>query len=273
MITKVTIFAKVSRTTPIMKKLITSLSIILISFSSYTQMGSLSLTFGLPQNEFRENTDATGFGGDLSLAFPFQKGVPIYLGGDINYMVYGLNSQDHDLTAEIVANGQVIDELIIPLTVTNTNSIFGTHLFMRAVAPFELIQPYAEGLIGFRYISTNTKIIDRSDDRRWADDDDSDVISRKTVLDDWIFSYGYGGGFLIKVGPSVFVDLRADFFKGQRAQYYDGDDTESWTVEFNGDPNNYDRDTVTGDDLSYENQPRESTTDLLVLKFGVAFKI
>ncbi|MEP0984773.1 hypothetical protein [Ekhidna sp.] len=249
------------------------LSALLLTNLCFAQMGSLSLTFGLPQNDFRENTDATGFGGDLSFAFPFQKGTPIYLGADINYMVYGLNSQDHDLTADIVANGQLIDQLIIPLRVTNTNSIFGTHLFMRAVAPFELIQPYVEGLIGFRYISTNTKIIDRSVDGRWSDDDDDNVISRKTVLDDWIFSYGYGGGFLIKVGPSVFIDLRADFFKGQRARYYDGDDTSAWTVEFNGDPGTYDRNTVSGDNLSYENQPRESTTDLLVLKFGVAFKI
>ncbi|WP_420317723.1 hypothetical protein [Ekhidna sp.] len=256
-----------------MKKLITSLLIILITGSSFAQMGSLSLAFGLPQNEFRENTDATGFGGDLSFAFPFQKGTPIYLGGDINYMVYGLNSRDYDLSADIVANGQIIDQLVIPLRVTNTNSIFGTHLFMRAVAPFELIQPYVEGLIGFRYISTNTKIIDRSDDQQWADDDDSDVITRKTVLDDWIFSYGYGGGFLIKIGPSVFIDLRADFFKGQRTKYFDGDDTSSWTIEFNGDPNSYDRETVSGDNLSYETDPRESTTDLLVLKFGVAFKI
>ncbi|WP_425392860.1 hypothetical protein [Ekhidna sp.] len=256
-----------------MKKNLLTLTFLFTAVSLFAQMGSLSLAFGLPQNDFRENTDATGFGGDLSFAFPFQKGTPIYLGGDINYMVYGLNSTDHDLTADIVANGQLIDQLVIPLRVTNTNSIFGTHLFMRAVAPFELIQPYAEGLIGFRYISTNTKIVDRSDDGRWSDDDDDNVISRKTVLDDWIFSYGYGGGFLIKVGPSVFIDLRANFFKGQRAQYYDGDDTSSWTVEFNGDPNSYDRETVSGDNLSYENRPRESTTDLLVLKFGVAFKM
>lgn len=259
-------------TTTQMKKLSLTLLFSLFTLASFSQMGSLALTFGLPQNDFKQNTDAVGFGGDLSFAFPFQKGVPIYLGGDINYMVYGRNAEDQDLTAEIVANGQVIDELIIPLRIVNTNSIFGTHLFMRAVAPFELIQPYVEGLIGFRYISTNTKILDRSPDGRWSDDDDDDnVISRKTVLDDWIFSYGYGGGFMIKVGPGVFVDLRADFFKGQRAQFYDGNDTESWTVEFTGD--NYDSDTVSGDQLSYENRPRESTTDLLVLKFGVAFKI
>lgn len=57
------------------------------------------------------------------------------------------------------------------------------------------------------------------------------------------------------------------------AQYYDGDDTESWTVEFTGSSEDYDRDNLSPGDLAYENQPRESTTDLLMLKFGIAFKL
>ncbi|WP_424962215.1 hypothetical protein [Ekhidna sp.] len=255
-----------------MKKHLLTSTFIMLSFCTMAQWGSFDLTFGLPRNEFRENTDATGFGADLSFGIPFQKGFPVSFGLDLNYIVYGRNTQDENLTAEIVANGQVIDQLNIPLRIVNTNSIFGTHALIRAQAPFEMVQPYIEGLIGFRYISTNTKILDRSDDRRYAEDEDSDVISRKTVLDDWIFSYGWGGGFMIKVGPKFFVDIRADYFKGERAQYYDGDDTESWTVEFTGSSENYDRDNLAPGDLAYENQPRESTTDLLMLKFGVAFK-
>lgn len=254
-----------------MKKLLLTTFLAFGSFFCFSQMGTLALSVGIPQNSFRENTDAVGAGFDLSLAFPFQKGVPIYLGGDINYMVYGRNSSDEDLSAEIRdSNGNLIDELIIPLRIVNTNSIFGTHAFMRAVAPFELIQPYVEGLVGFRYISTSTKILDRSDDGRYSEEEDSNVISRKTVLDDWIFSYGYGGGFLIKIGQNGYLNLRADYFKGQRAEYYDGDDTESWNVEFTGA--NYDRDNVEGGDFQYETEPRESTTDLLTIKIGIAFK-
>jgi len=260
-----------------MKKSLLSLLLIAIGYSTvYAQMGSLGFSLGLPQNDFKENTDATGFGGDFSLAFPFQKGVPIYLGLDINYMVYGSNSQNLDLSAEVRdQNGALLAELPIPLRLVNTNSIFGTHAFVRAIAPFELIQPYAEGLFGFRYISTSTKLLDRSDERRWArDPDESNLISRQTVLDDWILSYGFGGGFLIKLGPSVFLDLRADFFKGQRAEYFDGDDTESWTVNLSGlnpvEPNPED---IDGENLNLDSTPRESTTDLLVIKFGVAFKI
>ncbi len=235
-------------------------------------MGSIGFSLGLPQGDFKENTDATGFGGDLSIAFPFQKGTPVYLGLDINYMIYGRNAQNHDLFATINdQNGNELARLDIPLRVVNTNSIFGTHAFVRGVIPLEMIQPYGEALFGFRYISTNTKILDRSDDRRWATEDDSDVISRETVLDDWILSYGFGGGFLIKIAPKAFIDLRVNYFKGQRAEYYDGSDTESWDVTFSG--TNFDEATVSGDDLTFDTSARESTTDLLVIKFGVAFKI
>ncbi|MFK7953249.1 MAG: hypothetical protein AB8B73_10425 [Ekhidna sp.] len=262
-----------------MKKLSLTSIFSLLVLMCFSQMGSLALSVGVPQNSFRENTDATGVGFDLSLAFPFQKSVPIYLGLDINYMVYGFNSENLDLSADIVAqDGTLIASLPIPLRVVNTNSIFGTHAFLRAVAPFDLIQPYAEGLVGFRYISTNTKIEDRSDELRWAEDpDESNLISRTTVLDDWIFSYGFGGGFMIKIGRNAFIDLRANYFKGQRAQYFDGTDTESWEVSITdiGDISGQDDpqiDDIGGDNLALGSRPRESTTDLLTIKVGIAFK-
>lgn len=254
-----------------MKKII----FILFTFgilSAEAQHASLAFSLGLPQNDFKENTDATGFGLDLSVAFPFQQDVPIYAGIDINYMIYGLNAQNLDLAAEVRGpGGDLLATLPIPLRLVNTNSIFGTHAFVRFVAPFESIKPYGEALFGFRYISTSTKIKDRSNDRRWArDPDDSDLISRETVLDDWILSYGFGGGFLINLGGGFNLDLRADFFKGQRAKYFDGEDTESWTVTFS-DIGGVAPDDIDGDNLNLETVPRESTTDMLVIKFGVAY--
>ena len=255
-----------------MQKLLLYFTLVSSFLFTKGQIGSLSLSIGVPQNDFRENTDAVGFGGDLSLAFPFQKGFPVYLGVDVNYMVYGSNSRNEDLSASINnQDGIELARIDIPLRIINTNSIFGTHLFFRAQAPFQNIQPYAEILGGFRYISTNTKIKDRSSDNRWASEEDSDVIARVTVLDDWILSYGFGGGLFIEVGPGFYVDLRANFFRGQRAEYYDGSDTESWEVTFSG--SNFDDATVTGDDLLYDTEPRESTTDLLVIKLGIGFKI
>ena len=274
MIGKVTIFANVSRTALNMKNYLLISLLSLISICSFGQMGSLGFSLGLPQNDFKENTDATGFGGDLSITFPFQKGTPIYLGLDINYMIYGRNAQNLDLSANVTAqSGAVLATLDVPLRLVNTNSLFGTHAFVRGILPLENIQPYGEVLFGFRYISTSTKIKDRSTNRRWASDpDDSDLISRETVLDDWILSYGFGGGFLIKIAPKAFIDLRVNYFQGQRAEYFDGEDTSSWTVTFT-DITNVATSDINGDNLNLETQPRESTTDLLVIKFGVAFKI
>jgi len=240
----------------------------LTTLTSQAQWGSLSFSVGLPQNDFKENTDATGFGLDLSFGFPI-KNTPVSFGADLNYLVYGLNSMNQDLQANITtSSGAQIGSINVPLRITNTSSIFGFHGLMRVALPEGVVRPYAEGLLGFRYISTNTRITDRSNDRRWSDEDD-DVIIRRTILDDWLFSYGYGGGIMFQAGSSIFIDLRANFFKGQRAEYFDGDDTSSWNVEFTG--SGFDPDTVTGDDLEFGTETRESTTDLLQLKLGVVF--
>ena len=255
-----------------MKKLLLATLVLFTSFFSIAQIGSLGFSVGVPRNDFRENTDANGFGFDLSIAFPFQKGVPIYAGIDFNYMVYGRNQQDEDLVAEIRSSqGTLLGQLDIPLRIVNTNSLFGTHAFVRAVAPLSNIQPYIEGLVGFRYISTNTKILDRSNDRRFSDEDD-DVIVRKTILDDFVFSYGFGGGLMFKVSSNFFIDLRADYFRGERAQFFDGTDTEAWSVEFTGSEAAYDPANIQQGDLDFSTEARESTTDLLVIKFGVAAK-
>ena len=254
-----------------MKNVYTITIALFFSFYSFGQTLSVGLAFGAPQNEFKENTDATGFGMDLAFAIPFQKGFPLSFGLDFNYLVYGSNSQREILSADIVANGTLIDRIEIPLRIVNTNSIFGTHALVRAQAPLEIVQPYIEGLVGFRYISTNTKILDESPDGRYSDDDDN-IIVRKTVLDDWLFSYGYGGGFMINVAPKFFIDLRADFFKGQRAQYYDGEDTEAWDVQFSGSEADYLDGSINKGDFDLAAQPRESTTDLLVIKVGIALK-
>lgn len=245
--------------------------IMAVSFrGAWSQFGSVSFSMGLPQNEFRQNTDALGYGLDLTGGISFQEGVPLFFGLDINYMIYGYSRKNEELTAEIRANEVIIDELVIPLRLVNTSSIFGTHALIRAQAPFDNVQPYIEGLIGFRYISTSSKILDRSDNRQYTSRE-SNVLVRETILDDWLFSYGYGGGMMVNLGSNIFLDFRADFFEGKRAKYYDGDDTKAWSVEFTGSVEDYDEETVSGDDLEFDAEPKESTTDLLTLKLGVVF--
>ena len=256
-----------------MKKLVITLIAVIVGQSAIAQFGSLAFSVGVPRNQFRENTNAVGYGGDFTVGFPFQKEAPIYFGLDFNYQVYGLNRTSEDLEAEIRSNGAFIDYLSIPLEIVNTSSIFGTHAFFRAQAPLRIVEPYIEGLLGFRYISTSTKILDQSSDGRFSDgEDESNVIIRKTLLDDWIFSYGFGGGLMFPLAPGIFLDLRANFYKGERAKYFDGKDTEAWSVELANSSIIYDPNNIGKGDLQYDAEPRESTTDLLELKLGVAFQ-
>ena len=250
-----------------MRKISLHLVFIFSFMVGQAQMGSIGFSLGLPQNNFKENTDATGFGLDLSYAIPLLEGIPVYSGLNINYMVYGRSTRKIS-TRRINNRYKII----------NTNKLFGTHLFVRAVVPFGSIQPYGEVLFGFRTISTITKIRDKDESIvKWSelfeeeDEEeeepliDSNVIARLSVLNDWILSYGFGGGLLFNLSGNAFLDLRIDFFRGQKAQYYDGSDTESWIVPVTN--------ALGVDDITVKAQPRESTTDLLVIKFGVAFKI
>ena len=62
---------------------------------------------------------------------------------------------------------------------------------------------------------------------------------------------------MFNLSGNAFLDLRIDFFRGQKAQYYDGSDTESWIVPVTS--------ALGIDDITVKAQPRESTTDLLLL--------
>ncbi len=137
---------------------------------------------------------------------------------------------------------------------------------MRIKAPIEIITPYAEILGGFNYISTHTKILDKTDDCRFSSSEDN-VIMSKTQLYDFAYCYGYGGG--VQIGKkNVMFDIRCNYFFGGEAKYYDGQDTQKWEVEFIGS-SQYDPNTLKGDDLDISSEPKNSRTDLLTFYAGV----
>jgi hypothetical protein len=146
------------------------------------------------------------------------------------------------------------------------------HAIMRITAPTDAVRPYFEGLFGFRYISTSTRVEDASDDGFWSNDDDDDVIVSKTNLGDCVMSYGGGAGLQFEMKRNVYMDLRAYYLIGGNAQYYDADDTRKWKVEFNDLSSNYDPDNLDPNDFSIGGQPKESTTDMLIVQLGATFK-
>ena len=143
---------------------------------------------------------------------------------------------------------------------------------MRITAPTDGIRPYFEGLFGFRYISTSTRIEERDDGFWNNNDDDDNVLVRKTNLGDCVLSYGGGGGLQFKIGKDAYLDFRAYYLLGGKAKFFDGSDTKSWDVTFTDLEENYDPDNIDSDDFTFGSTPRESTTDMLMVQIGATFK-
>ena len=193
--------------------------ILLIFSSSFSATRSdfqagIQLFAGFPQNEFKENMDNTGFG--LSGEFLYRLNQsPFLVGGGIGFLIYGYETRK-------VPFNQWAQEVTVD--VTTSNSIFMGHLIARLQPPTGTIRPYVDGLIGFNYFSTETKI----ESENWDDDEDDRKIASSTNSSDGTFSYG--GGLAIKMYDNdnqeemtspfaVFVDIDVHYIQGCEAEY------------------------------------------------------
>ena len=228
-----------------------------------------SFVVGIPVGDFRENTDATGFG--LGTAIMYKPAImPVAFGLDGNFQVYGSNTQYEDLYANIMLGNTVIDQIHIPLKITTENTIFNLNAIVRVMPDLRHVRPFIDGLIGFRSIGTTTKIYDETSEHTYAKEDNGLIVSKKQI-GDFVFSYGGALGVMVDVGKAdlISIQLKGSYTRGGNADYFDGSDTEQWRVEFTGtDPGN-----IEGDDLNYNVTPRHSETDMLTFHLGVAFRI
>ncbi|HEX9973109.1 MAG TPA: hypothetical protein VGD14_13645 [bacterium] len=204
----------------------------------------IDFSLGFPQEEFKQNVDNIGFG--LSGHFGYQiPHSPILVGTSIGFLIYGRETRREPLST-------TIPDIVVD--VETTNNILTGHLLLRVQPPMQsgIFQPYLEGLFGFHYLWTETKIQD------WDDDDE---IGSKNY-DDAAMSYGGGGGVMIRVYQgkkensdgtySVNIDLGARYLFGGEAGYLKEGDIkrENGVVTFT---------------------PSKSTTDLVMANIGVTF--
>lgn len=204
----------------------------------------INLSLGFPQEEFKENVDNVGYG--LSGHFGYQiPNTPVSIGTSIGFLIYGRETRREPLST-------TIPDIIVD--VETTNNILTGHLLLRVQPSMQsaILRPYLEGLFGFHYLWTETKIQD------WDDDDE---IGSKNY-DDAAMSYGGGGGVMIRVYEgvkensdgtfSVNIDLGFRYLYGGEAEYLKEGDIkrENGVVTFT---------------------PSKSTTDLLVTNIGVTF--
>jgi hypothetical protein len=199
---------------------------------------TFDFSMGFPQGEFRDNVDSTGFG--LNAGFNYRIGhSPVLIGASFGFLQYGSTSREAPISPDI-------PELLVD--VSTSNNILAAHFLVR----YELgkyqsrIRPYAEGLVGFNYLWTQTSI------------DDSDDEISSTNFDDSTGSFGAGGGVLIglyrpDIGFFRFdLELGARWLKGGNARYL----TEGAIIHENGN-------------VTY--LVTESSTNLFITNFGVVF--
>jgi hypothetical protein len=207
----------------------------------------LHFSVGVPQNEFADNLDATGFGGGGHFFYRIpQTGVSF--GTGLDFYIYGSETRKEYFSQDIVD---------VNVDVTRTNGIFQGFLMMRLQPRTAIITPYADGLLGFNYLFTSTSV---------KSELSNEEIASSTNYDDAALCYGGGAGLLILVHESkknmetgernfkVFIDLGFRVLNGGEADYLKKGDIEI---------------TENNKVIYHSNHSR---TDLFTLNLGVNFE-
>jgi len=208
----------------------------------------IGFDIGIPQGEFKRNVpEQAAFGGSIHFAYR-PGGSPVLLGGDLGYMIYG-----RDVRREYFS-------LTIPdvfVRVTTSNNILLGHLLLRLQPAGGVIRPYVEGLFGFKYFWTETKVENEHDT-------DAEPIAKSINWSDAALSYGGGIGLAIVVsdqtqkrvasgeGPvAIMLDLRLRYLLGMEAEYL-----KKGSIQ------------VVGTQVTYD--VHRSLTDMLIPHIGVS---
>ncbi len=184
------------------------LALILLIFPAFA-IGQVGVggyfTIALPQGEFEEKVEKNGYG-FIGQALFSVGGTPVSIGGSFGGVIYGRETRREPFSLTIPD---------VTVEVETNNYILLGHLVLRLQPPAGPFRPYAEGVIGFHYLFTQTTIESREED-----------IASDTNFDDGVFSYGGGGGIMFGVYEggaakpvSVYVDIGARYLKGGKARY------------------------------------------------------
>ncbi|HQU71735.1 MAG TPA: outer membrane beta-barrel protein [Calditrichia bacterium] len=218
----------------------------------FDPIGQFSVAFStaLPKGEFENNLDNNGFGINVNGSANLGKS-PFALGLELAYLQYG--SETRNVPFSLTIPDVTVD-------VTTSNNIVQAFALLRAQNPHGVLRPYVDGLVGFNYLYTETKIEDEDNI------DDDDVVASSKNFDDFAFSYGFGGGVMVKLyeaapslgedghydrPASILLDLRVRYLLGGEAEYLRRGDIER----------------VNGEVII---SPVQSKTDLLTFNIGIS---
>lgn len=144
----------------------------------------LSLTYGVPQKEFRQNV-RQGFGLDITGHYKLDQQGIFSIGGEAGFLGYGRETKRVPLSSTI--GGRITVDL------TTSNNIFWMGLGPQVTAPSGPVRPYVNGTAGFAVFWTESSVQGRFDDEDFA---------KTTNYDDVTFAWTGGAGLLIPFGAS-----------------------------------------------------------------------
>lgn len=200
--------------------LLSTLLFLGLSGAIYSQeiQAGLDVGVGIPQGDFREQSNHVGGGIDFMGGYRFANS-PVMLGLEFGFMNFGTDTRDEPLSDNIPD---------LRVEVENSYNLVHGDILLRLIAPPSTFRPYVDGLFGFNYFFTETVIRDRDD---FFDDDE--VLS-DTNFEDSALSYGFGAGMQVRlwqkreeisrtlseVEPSsVYLNLKGRYMFGREAEY------------------------------------------------------
>lgn len=209
---------------------------------------SLDLGVGIPQGDFRDQSNHIGGGANMMGGYRFANS-PVMVGLEFGFMNFGTDKRVEPLSSTIPD---------LKVEVENSYNLVHADLLLRLIAPPAQVRPYVDGLFGFNYFFTETVIRDRNDFF------DEDKLS-DTNYEDTALSYGFGAGLQIRLWQnkgettskhndiepsSVSLNLRSRYMFGNEAEYL-----QKGSIE------------TEGSEVTYN--VSRSTTNLIHIKIGV----
>ncbi|MEX0602212.1 MAG: outer membrane beta-barrel protein [Bacteroidota bacterium] len=208
--------------------------------------GGANFLIGIPQGEFRSTLDNTGIGLGVDFAYT-PTASPFAFGAEFGFLLVGQETREEPFSTTIPD---------VKVDVTTSNNMVLGNLFVRVQPSSGLLRPYLEALGGFHYLYTDTKIENQRD---------GEEVASSTNFSDLAWSYGAGGGVMIKVyepdpdeysEPQIgelLIDFRLRYRSGGKAEYL-----QEGSIRREGGQITYD--------------VSRSKTDLLTVQIGVTIR-
>lgn len=217
---------------------------LIITITSYSQEVNFELNgqSSIPIGEFGENTrQSMGIGAGGSLLFNIAES-PVNIGITGGYLWY----EQYTINDKVIKMKDYYREGDL----TSNNNIIHSHLVVRLKPYFgkNLVQLYAEGLFGFKYLYTRSKVkLSTGEDSEI----DGEVTGADTNLSSFNLSYGAGIGLMLRPSDEFSLNIGVQYLMSTPSEYGTGVD-----VDTKGNVN-----------VNTEN----TTTDMLIPTIGLNF--